>query len=146
MHMGHRRILRRYNLCMLPTLAPLLPYVMPWRKNKSPSSPGTVNGVITIGGSGANKGSKHSRFERLDESVLRDEDLRSDHGTDGRRWGDAESQGSGDEIPLKGIQTGIRNQNSRGEKPKDFEARKPGQEDGSTTTPPHVNSRGLLVQ
>ncbi|KAH7418835.1 hypothetical protein BKA64DRAFT_763598, partial [Cadophora sp. MPI-SDFR-AT-0126] len=100
----------------LPTLAPLLRSTnfLPWRKNKSSSTPRSVNGVITIGGSGGSKGTKHSRFERLDENVLRDEDLRPDHGAElativhhsnGRTWGDAESQGSGDEIPLKGIQT-----------------------------------------
>ncbi|KAH6662056.1 hypothetical protein B0J14DRAFT_611323 [Halenospora varia] len=100
----------------LPTLAPLLRSInfMPWRKSKSSSTPRSANGVTTIGGSGGGKGSKHSRFERLDGSVLRDKDLRPDHGAelgisvyhgDGRRWGDAESQGSGDEIPLKGIQT-----------------------------------------
>ncbi|KAL5313085.1 hypothetical protein ACEPPN_019512 [Leptodophora sp. 'Broadleaf-Isolate-01'] len=99
----------------LPTLAPLLRSTnfLPWRKNKSSSTPRSVNGVITIGGSGGSKGTKQSRFERLDENVLRDEDLRPDHGAElvtivhhsnGRTWGDAESQGSGDEIPLKGIQ------------------------------------------
>ncbi|KAH6717156.1 hypothetical protein BKA61DRAFT_718958 [Leptodontidium sp. MPI-SDFR-AT-0119] len=100
----------------LPTLAPLLRFTnfLPWRKNKSTSTPRSVNGVATIGGSGGSKGTKHSHFERLDESVLRDEDLRPNYGAElgsivhhgnGRTWGDAESQGSGDEIPLKGIQT-----------------------------------------
>ncbi|KAH9221279.1 hypothetical protein DL95DRAFT_327949 [Leptodontidium sp. 2 PMI_412] len=100
----------------LPTLAPLLRFTnfLPWRKNKSSSTPRSVNGVATIGGSGGSKGTKHSRFERLDESVLRDEDLRPNHSAElativhhsnGRTWGDAESQGSGDEIPLKGIKT-----------------------------------------
>jgi hypothetical protein len=91
---------------------------MPWRKDKSSSASTpsrNVNEIITIGGSGArNKNkSKHSQFERLDESVLRDEDLQPDHGVglttsmyhgDGARREDVESQGSGDEIPLKAIQ------------------------------------------
>ncbi|CZR51424.1 related to integral membrane protein [Phialocephala subalpina] len=102
----------------LPTLAPLLRSInfMPWRKDKPPSTSFSrnVNEIITIGGSGARDRRKRSRFERLDESVLRDEDLRPDHGAklaigvyygDSRGKGDAESQASGDEIPLKGIQT-----------------------------------------
>ncbi|PVH68152.1 hypothetical protein DL98DRAFT_662305 [Cadophora sp. DSE1049] len=100
----------------LPTLAPLLRSTnfLPWRKSKSSSTPRIVDGVATIGGSGGSKGIKHSRFERLDENALRDEDLRSDHGAElativhycnDRTWGDAEIQGSGDEIPLKGIRT-----------------------------------------
>jgi hypothetical protein len=56
------------------------------------------------------KRNQHSRFERLDESVLRDEDLQPVHDTEltinmyhsnGRTEGNEESQGNGDEIPLK---------------------------------------------
>ncbi|KAH9203217.1 hypothetical protein DL95DRAFT_399569 [Leptodontidium sp. 2 PMI_412] len=85
--------------CLL-TLAPLLRSInfLPWRKNKSSSTPRSVNGVITIGGSGGSKGTKHLRFERLDENLAT-----IVHHSNGRTWGDAESQGSGDEILLKGI-------------------------------------------
>lgn len=81
-------------------------------------SPSNANGVITIGGSGngARNRGKHSRFELLDESVLRDEDLQpvhraesatSTHHSGGKRRGDEENQESGDEIPLKGVQKRI---------------------------------------
>ena len=91
---------------------------MPWPKNKSTtlSPSGNINEIITIGGSGARSRSKHSHFERLDESVLPGEDLRAAHDIelatgvyhrDGRRGRDEESQESGDEIPLKGVQRRI---------------------------------------
>ncbi|KAF8859218.1 hypothetical protein BDZ45DRAFT_650426 [Acephala macrosclerotiorum] len=107
----------------LPTLAPLIHSInfMYWRKNKSSSAtspPRNANGIITIGGNGsdARNRSKHSHFERLDESVLRDEDLQPVHRAElaistyhsgDRRMGDEENQESGDEIPLKGIQRRI---------------------------------------
>ncbi|KAH6708761.1 hypothetical protein BKA61DRAFT_696508 [Leptodontidium sp. MPI-SDFR-AT-0119] len=110
LHIGHRRILRGDNLYLAPLLRST--NFLSWRKNKSSSTPKSVNRVITIRGSGGSKGTKHSRFERLDKNVLRDKDLRPDYGAElativhhsnGRTLGDAESQGSGDEIPLKGI-------------------------------------------
>jgi hypothetical protein len=92
---------------------------MLWHKNKLPlakSVSRNANEVITIGRSGPRNRSKHSRFERLDASALRDEGLQQAHGPelaigvyhrDGRKGRDEESQESGDEIPLKGIQRRI---------------------------------------
>ena len=88
---------------------------MPWPKNKSPtSSPsGNINEIITIGGSGDRNRSKHSRFERLDESVLRDKDLRAAHGAEPGIREDMESQDNSDEIPLGSIQKRMEVQQSK---------------------------------
>lgn len=95
-------------------------YFIPCLKNKS--SPPTslsvnVNDIATIGGSGGSgrNRSKHSPLERLDGSVLSDEDVQHPYeaelainmyrtGSGSKRVGDEESQKSGDAIPLKGIQ------------------------------------------
>jgi hypothetical protein len=102
----------------LPTLAPLLRSVnfIPWRKNKSSLTKSPSKNIATIGGSGPRNRSKHSRFERLDVTVLRDENMQSAHGTelaisiyhsDARGGRDEESQESGDEILLKRIRSRI---------------------------------------
>ncbi|KAH9208247.1 hypothetical protein DL95DRAFT_395426 [Leptodontidium sp. 2 PMI_412] len=93
---SHRRILRGDNLYLAPLLRST--NFLSWRKNKSSFTPKSVNRVITIRGSGGSKGTKHSRFERLDKNLAT-----IVHHSNGRTLGDAESQGSGDEIPLKGI-------------------------------------------